>query len=96
MKNFILLILLFFTLSCANHQYVLVKSDKPREEESLKVRVFIIFGLIPVYNNLDSENVCPNRKIRMLNMHDSALNGLVCGLTFAIICPHSVGVECVD
>ena len=92
----VIFIFLALTLSgCFSHPYIITKSDAPRREESIKLRLFTIFGAVPICNNLNPETVCPGERIRMINMHDSFFNGLVCGFSLFLICPHTVGVECV-
>lgn len=88
--------LVFFFTTCFSHKYVVTKSNQPRSEEDFHIRMFTLLGSIPIYRDLDQSTVCPGKKIRMINMHDSAFNGLICGATFFIVCPHTVGIECVE
>lgn len=96
MRNRILLwiFLLFLFSACASHRYLVVKSENPHKEETIHVRLFTLWWFVPVYADLKPAELCPNSKIRMINMHTSVLNGFVCGSTAFLICPHTVGVEC--
>lgn len=95
MKNIIIMTMLLMT-ACANHKYILYDSDKPNEKEDHIWKSFVVLGIIPVENDLNQKTVCPGQKIRSLNMYDSVFDGVICGATFLVFCPHTVGVECVD
>ena len=91
-------IFFFITLTlsgCFSHPYIITKSEATRREESIKLRFFTIFGAVPIYNDLNPETVCPGERIRMINIYDSMLDGAFCGLSLFLVCPHTVGVECV-
>ncbi|WP_246052646.1 Bor family protein [Leptospira semungkisensis] len=60
------------------------------------MRLFTIWYIVPVYNDLDQKTVCPNGRIRTVNMQFSILNAAVCGSTLFLLCPHTVGVECLE
>lgn len=94
-KVFVVLLLSFLFNACFAHKYIIVKSNAPSEEEEIHFRFFTILGIIPVYNDINPETVCPGKRIRSINMYDSAFNGFVCGITASLICPASVGIECI-
>ena len=89
---------LFLTIlsSCFDHKYIVHKGKATTQEETVHIRLFTLFGAVPIYNDIDQETVCPGKKIRSINTHDSALNGFFCGLTLTILCPSTVGIICAE
>lgn len=91
----IVLLIYFYTLStCVNHRYSITSPEKPKSKEMIQFSLFTIGGLVPIFNNLDKDNVCPNSKIRSINMHDSVINTTICTVSLFLICPHTVGIVC--
>ncbi|PJZ66743.1 hypothetical protein CH371_01155 [Leptospira wolffii] len=82
------------SIGCANHKYLVSKSETTRKSETYHLRIFTLWWFVPIYNDLDRKNVCPNSKIRMINMHTNLLGAVACGSTAFLFCPHTVGVEC--
>jgi hypothetical protein len=82
--------------SCFSHNYIIQKGKATSQEEIVHLRLFTLFGILPIYNDINQETVCPNKKIRSINTHDSFFNGLVCGATLFIFCPATVGITCLD
>ena len=68
--------------------------EKPKNKESIHLSLFTIGGLVPIFHNLDKDNVCPNSKIRSINMHDSIINTTICTISLFLLCPHTVGIVC--
>jgi hypothetical protein len=91
MKRFFIILIVIGLLGCASHPYVLNKSEPT--DESFHFAPQFIFGLVGT-NEVYSEDVCPNKKIRLINMHDSFFNGFICGGTLFIFCPHTIGIQC--
>ena len=89
---FILTTILF--TSCVNHRYKITDLERPRNKETLHLSLFTIGGLVPIFNNLDKDNVCPNSKIRSINLHDSVINTTICTVSLFLVCPHTVGIVC--
>jgi hypothetical protein len=81
-------------ISCVNHRYKITDSERPRSKETLHLSLFTIGGLVPIFNNLDKDNVCPNSKIRSINLHDSVINTTICTVSLFLVCPHTVGIVC--
>lgn len=79
---------------CFSHKYVVLESEKPRQEEIIELKSFAFAGFVPLETDLRPERLCPGSRIRMINMYDSGLDGLICGATVFVFCPHTVGVEC--
>ncbi len=86
--------LLIIFLSCVNHRYVIMNVDKPKEKETIHLSLYTMGGLVPIFNNLDKDTVCPNSKIRAINMHDSVVNTTICTVSLFLLCPHTVGIVC--
>lgn len=84
----------FILMSCVNHRYTVTSSEKPKSKEIVHLSLFTIGGLTPIFNNLDKDSVCPNSKIRSINMHDSAINTTICTVSLFLVCPHTVGIVC--
>lgn len=68
--------------------------DKPKEKETIHLSLYTMGGLVPIFNNLDKDTVCPNSKIRAINMHDSVVNTTICTVSLFLLCPHTVGIVC--
>ncbi len=83
-----------FCISCVNHRYKITELERPRKKETLHLSLFTIGGLVPIFNNLDKDNVCPNSKIRSINLHDSVINTTICTVSLFLVCPHTVGIVC--
>jgi hypothetical protein len=84
---FILTTILF--TSCVNHRYKITDLERPRNKETLHLSLFTIGGLVPIFNNLDKDNVCPNSKIRSINLHEcDKYYNLYC-ITFPCLSTHS-------
>jgi len=95
LKNLVYFIFItFLCTSCVNHRYMITDSERPRGKESLHLSLFTIGGLVPIFNNLDKDNVCPNSKIRSINLHDSVINTTICTVSLFLVCPHTVGIIC--
>jgi hypothetical protein len=91
-NKFIIIVVL--TLGCVNHRYKITDIEKPVGKESLHLSLFTIGGMVPIFNNLDKDTVCPNSKIRSINMHDSIVNTTICTVSLFLLCPHTVGIVC--
>lgn len=90
----LLLTLLSLFTGCFSHKYVVLESDKPRQPEIIELKIFTLLWFVPIETEISPERLCPGSRIRMINMYDSAMDGLVCGATLGLVCPHMVGVEC--
>lgn len=88
------LVMLALLSDCASHKYVVLKSERPRGAEKIELKVFALAWFVPVKTDLDPARLCPGSRIRMINMYDSFLDGMACGATLLLLCPHTVGVEC--
>jgi hypothetical protein len=88
------ILIALFCISCVNHRYKITELERPRKKETLHLSLFTIGGLVPVFNNLDKDNVCPNSKIRSINLHDSVINTTICTISLFLVCPHTVGIVC--
>ncbi|ULH30903.1 hypothetical protein [Leptospira weilii] len=82
------------SISCVNHRYIVLDSKKPRKSETIYFKAFFLAGWVSLDNSLNRANVCPSSNIRVINMHDSFFNGIICGSTLLLFCPHTVGIEC--
>lgn len=89
-------VVLVLLSASASHKYVVLESDRPRRPEKIELKVFTLAWFVPVMTDLDPARLCPGSRIRMINMYDNALDGMACGATLLLICPHTVGVECED
>lgn len=94
-KVFLVLISSFLFSSCFSHKYIITKSNTVSEAEEIHIRMFTLFWIIPIYNDINPDTVCPGKRIRSINMYDSAFTGFVCGITASLICPAAVGIECI-
>ncbi len=88
------ILITFLCTSCVNHRYKITDLERPRNKETIHLSLFTIGGLVPIFNNLDKDNVCPNSKIRSINLHDSVINTTICTVSLFLVCPHTVGIVC--
>jgi len=89
-----IIIVVVLTIGCVNHRYKITDIEKPVKKESLHLSLFTMGGLVPIFNNLDKDTVCPNSKIKSINMHDSIVNTTICTVSLFLLCPHTVGIVC--
>jgi hypothetical protein len=89
-----LIIFVLLTFGCVNHRYKITEIETPAKKESLHLSLFTMGGLVPIFNNLDKDTVCPNSKIKSINMHDSIVNTTICTVSLFLLCPHTVGIVC--
>lgn len=94
--KFIFLFSILFSINCFDHEYIVTQSHQPRENINLHFGIYTLGGLIPIYSELDQWHVCPDKKVRMINMYDSPFNGAICGFSLLMICPQTIAVECIE
>jgi hypothetical protein len=96
-QKFLLIGLIILTSQyCFKHKYIIEKGKSTNQSEKIYLRLFTLFWIIPIYNDIDQDTVCPGKKIRSINFHDSAFSGIVCGFSQLIICPETVSILCTE